>query len=96
MEYTGPLKLGVLYRWIGSNGTMLLLFDYAANLNQQENHLKRNLKQRVSNGTLAVAFHAEEVLGSNSFKVSLLLSDGTLGTLWQTYLKSEDWEKAEE
>lgn len=92
MEYTGPLKLGVLYRWIGRHSTMLLLFDYAANLNQQENHLKRNLKQRVSHGTLAVAFHVEEVPGSNSFKVSLLLSDGTLGTLWQTYLKSEDWE----
>jgi hypothetical protein len=71
---------------------MFLLFDYAANKNQQENHLVCALSQRVSKGTLAMAFQVEEVPSSNSFKVSLLLSDGTLGTLWETYLKSEDWE----
>jgi hypothetical protein len=94
MEYTGALKLGALYRRIGRDS--LLLFDYAANLNQQENHLQCNLRQKLSHGSVVVAFYVEEVLGSNSFKVSLLLPDGTFGTLWQTYLKTDDWEQVGE
>lgn len=93
MEYTGALKLGALYRRIGRDS--LLLFDYASNLNQQENHL-RNIQQKLTHGTVVVAFYVEEVFGSNSFKVSLLLPDGTFGTLWQTYLKRDEWEQVGE
>ena len=94
MEYTGALKLGALYRRTGRDS--LLLFDYASNLNQQENHLQCSLRQKLSHGTVVVVFYVEEVSGSNSFKVSLLLPDGTLGTLWQTYLKRDDWERVGE